>query len=138
VKSPVLDQINDPTTLKLGGQTLVLCPLLDQRGISSGSAPDGCAIGSVQVANASLPVVTKISPSAGPLAGGTVVTIAGVDLAGATRVTFGGVAAKKFRVNKNGTITATSPAAPASGTVEVTVTTREGVSPWRPAARFRH
>ena len=39
------------------------------------------------------PTVTAVSPSAGPVAGGTSVTITGTDLTGATAVTFGSTAA---------------------------------------------
>ncbi len=72
------------------------------------------------------PTVTGVSPSAGPAAGGTTVTITGPHLTGATAVKFGSTAAASFTVNGNGTITAVSPAG--SGTVDITVTSPAGTS----------
>lgn len=74
-----------------------------------------------------LPAVTAISPTTGPAAGGTVVTITGTNLLGATAVTFGGTAATTFTVVNATTITATSPVH-AVGTVDVLVTTPVGTS----------
>ena len=67
------------------------------------------------------PTVTAISPTAGPVAGGTTVTITGTNLAGVTAVNFGGAAATKITSDKGTKIVATSPAESA-GTVDVTVT----------------
>ena len=67
------------------------------------------------------PAVTAISPAAGPIAGGTPVTITGTDFTGATDVDFGSTSVTSFSVNAMGTqITVTSPAETA-GTVDVTV-----------------
>ena len=66
------------------------------------------------------PTVTRVSPSSGPPAGGTSVTITGTNFAGATAVSFGATAASTFMVNSATSITATSPAG--SGAVDVTVT----------------
>jgi IPT/TIG domain len=75
------------------------------------------------------PTVTSISPTSGPTAGGTVVTITGNGFTGATAVDFGGVAATGVSVNGAGTsVTATSPAGTAGSTVAVTVTTPGGTS----------
>jgi len=69
------------------------------------------------------PSVTSVSPSTGPAAGGTKVTITGVDLQGATAVAFGSVDATTFTVNKAGTkIKVTAPAG-SHGTVDITITT---------------
>ena len=58
------------------------------------------------------PTVTRISPTAGPLASGTTVTIGGTNLAGATAVNFGNTPATSFTVDATGTyITATNPGA---------------------------
>lgn len=69
--------------------------------------------------------VTAVSPSTGPAAGGTTVTITGTGLAHATRVSFGG-AATRIVSDSDTRITATAP--PGSGTVDVTVTTAGGTS----------
>ena len=72
-----------------------------------------------------VPVVTSVSPNAGPTAGGTSVTITGTDLTGATSVTFGGAAATSFTVVNATTITATTPAH-AAGAVNIVVTSPNG------------
>ena len=66
-------------------------------------------------------VVTSISPTAGPLGGGTSVTITGSGFTGATAVTFGVTPATSFIFNSDTSVTAVSPAESA-GTVDVTVT----------------
>ncbi len=66
------------------------------------------------------PTVTAISPSSGPAAGGTLVTITGTGFTGATEVAFGSTAATSFTVNSATSITAAAPAG--AGTVDVTVT----------------
>jgi hypothetical protein len=70
------------------------------------------------------PVVTSISPKAGPLAGGTPVIITGVGFTGATNVWFGGTpnTTGEMMVNSDTSITVVSPAE-AAGTADVTVTT---------------
>jgi hypothetical protein len=73
-----------------------------------------------------LPVVTGVSPTAGPSTGGTSVTVSGSGFTGASAVKFGGTAASGFTVNSDSSITATAPAG--SGTVDVTVTTTGGTS----------
>ena len=68
-----------------------------------------------------------MSPSSGPLSGGTQVTITGSQLLGAQEVEFGGIPAPSFTYDPaTGTITAVSPAGVA-GTVAVTVVTPGGV-----------
>jgi len=65
------------------------------------------------------PVVTGLSPTSGPAAGGTSVIITGVDLEGATGVSFGGVAATGVVADPSGrSVMATSPAH-AAGPVDV-------------------
>jgi hypothetical protein len=72
------------------------------------------------------PVVRSISPSTGPMAGGTLVTLAGHGFTAATQVFFGGVAAA-FSVFSDGSITATAPPETA-GTVDIRVVTPYGAS----------
>ena len=62
-----------------------------------------------------------MSPTAGPLGGGTLVTITGTGFTGATAVDFGTTPATDLTVVSDTTITADSPAG--TGTVDVTVTT---------------
>ncbi|CAB5690482.1 IPTL-CTERM protein sorting domain [Delftia tsuruhatensis] len=99
-------------------------------GTSATSAAD-------QFTYVSAPTVTSISPTAGPTAGGTSVTITGTNLSGATAVTFGGTAASGFTVNSGTQITATSPARSA-GMVDVTVTTVGGTSATSSADQFTY
>jgi hypothetical protein len=83
------------------------------------------------------PTVSGVSPSSGPTAGGTPVTITGTNFTGATTVTFGTTAATSFTVNSATQITATSPARSA-GTVDVTVTTPGGSSATGIADQFTY
>ena len=72
------------------------------------------------------PTVTGISPTSGPDAGGTTVTITGTDLSGATDVEFGGTPASDFSADGPTHLTATAP--PGTGTVDITITTPSGTS----------
>lgn len=75
----------------------------------------------------SLPVFTSISPSSGPIAGGTTVTITGSGFTGSTVVTFAGTNATSFAVVNDTTITAVTPMAFEPGLAQVDVTTPGGV-----------
>ena len=81
--------------------------------------------------------VTSVSPGAGPLAGGTSVTITGTNFSAATGVSFGSGPAESFIVASSSTITASSPDEPA-GTVDVTVTTPIGTSATSAADQFTY
>ena len=72
------------------------------------------------------PGVSGVTPNSGVLAGGTSVTITGINLGEATAVKFGAVPASGFTINSSTSITATAPAG--TGTVDVTVTTPVGTS----------
>jgi IPT/TIG domain-containing protein len=74
------------------------------------------------------PILTGLSPNAGGVAGGTLVTISGAGFTGATAVTFGGTAATAVTVVNTNTITCSSPAKTA-GTYDVIVTAPAGSSP---------
>src|SRR5208337_5028734 len=74
-----------------------------------------------------VPTVTGVTPAAGPVAGGTTVTVTGTGFTGATSVKFGTTAATSYTVVSATSITAVSPAGSA-GTVDVTVTTPGGTS----------
>ena len=74
-----------------------------------------------------LPTVTGVSPSSGPTAGGTSVTVSGTNLTGATAVDFGtGHPGTSISGVTATSLTVTSPAG--TGTVNVTVTTPNGTS----------
>jgi hypothetical protein len=83
------------------------------------------------------PSVSSISPTSGPTTGGTEVTVEGSNFTGATSVNFGDSPAI-FTVDDDSTITATSPAATSSGTVNVTVTTAGGTSATSSADEFTY
>jgi hypothetical protein len=80
-------------------------------------------------------VVSAVTPNVGPLAGGTPVTIAGINLSQATAVYFGALAAPIVS-NTGSVITTTSPATTTPGPVDVTVTTPNGTSPATAADQF--
>ena len=82
------------------------------------------------------PTVTQVSPSAGPTAGGTAVTITGTNLTGATAVSFGSTPATSFTVTSSTQISATAPAG--AGIVDVTVTTAVGTSTTSAADRYAY
>jgi hypothetical protein len=81
----------------------------------------------VQMTIEGLPVITSVSPSSGPGAGGNTVTITGSFFTGATNVTFGGTAATSFTVVSDTSITAIVPHG-MGGMVSVAVTTPSGTS----------
>ncbi|MEI6574258.1 MAG: autotransporter domain-containing protein, partial [Alphaproteobacteria bacterium] len=71
------------------------------------------------------PTLTSISPSSGPTAGGTSVTLTGTNFTGATGVTIGGRSATSVVVVSSTTITAVTPSGSA-GTASVVVTNTSG------------
>jgi hypothetical protein len=73
------------------------------------------------------PVISSISPTAGPTAGGNAVTITGINLATATAVNFGASSATPTVVSDS-TINVTVPAGAAAGTVAFSVVTAGGTS----------
>ena len=80
------------------------------------------------------PTVAAVSPGAGLPAGATQVTITGTNFTGAIAVEFGSSSTAIFSVTSPTSITATSPADLAGGTVDVTVTTPVGTSAANPPA----
>jgi hypothetical protein len=73
------------------------------------------------------PAVSKVEPAKGPSEGGASVTIRGELLGGATAVSFGGVPATDVVAVSEDEVTARTPAH-IEGTVNVTVTTPDGIS----------
>ena len=85
------------------------------------------------------PLVTGLSPSTGPAAGGTVVTISGLDLAGVIGVSIGGSEATNITYDQaGGTVQATVPPGSAGSSEAVSVTTLNGTSPTVPAGFFTY
>ncbi|PSJ57100.1 hypothetical protein C7I85_22975 [Mesorhizobium soli] len=82
------------------------------------------------------PVVTSISPQAGPAEGGTSVIITGTNFTSATTVKFGTTNAAGYAFNSSTQITATAPAG--TGTIDVTVTTAGGTSATSAADQFTY
>jgi hypothetical protein len=82
------------------------------------------------------PVISSITPSFGPVAGGTTVTITGTDLASASAVKFGSLPAASFKAESETKITAVAPASTTVGAVDVTATTIAGTSANVEADRF--
>jgi hypothetical protein len=100
---------------------------------------DGTSIGtsrSVVVGTIGAPTVAKVVPNKGPVAGGTSVTITGLNLSGASAVRFGTVNATKFVVKSSTSIVAVSPAE-TPRIADVTVTAPGGTSAVSTSDRFR-
>ena len=68
------------------------------------------------------PVITELSPTSGPVAGGNTVTISGINLSTATSVTFGSNSATPTVLN-DASISVVVPAGSSTGQVPVSVTT---------------
>jgi len=79
------------------------------------------------------PTISGVSPTTGPIGGGTVVTITGTNFQNGATVTFAGVAATSATVNSSTRIAATTPAH-AAGTVAVNVTNPDAQSATLPGA----
>ncbi|MEA2334463.1 MAG: hypothetical protein QOG40_953, partial [Solirubrobacteraceae bacterium] len=85
------------------------------------------------------PSVTSITPTSGPTAGGTTVTIKGTNLTGSAPVVdFGSTVAPNITSATATKIVVVSPQVFAGGTVDVTVTTAGGTSPVSPSDRFTY
>jgi hypothetical protein len=121
--SPAIDMGSNPANLAT-----------DQRGPgfsrTSGAATD---IGAFEF-QVLPPAITSISPTSGPTAGGTSVTIMGTNFLGVTAVQFGTTAATSFTVTSTTSITAVSPAG--TGIVDITVTATSGTSATSAADQF--
>jgi hypothetical protein len=83
------------------------------------------------------PYVNSVSPTSGPKAGGTAVTITGKYFTGTTSVKFGGVSAS-FTVTSDTEIIATSPAGTGGTTVQIIVTNDGGSSLPHSGSRFSY
>lgn len=112
-----------------------------QPGTPSASATPLCQVGTVLANNAACrvdvdavcrgllgaaPTFSYISPTSGPAAGGTAVTLTGSHLTNATGVSFGGVPGTSVTVVSGSQVTAVAPAH-AVGAVDVAVSTPAGM-----------
>lgn len=105
----------------------VLDAVLSELSVNA-SVPEG---GIACAADPAEPVITGLSPSEGPVSGGTTVTVFGDHfIAGETSVTIGGVTipAVEVSVGSPTELTFVTPGAAAPGPVQVTVTTPGGTS----------
>jgi hypothetical protein len=93
-----------------------------------------------QVALALPPMVTSITPSSGPAAGGYNVVVTGTGFTGATEVKLGqtSVPAEDFTVDSDKQITVPRSPAGTAGRADVTVTTPSGASAVSPGASFTY
>lgn len=89
--------------------------------------PDGYS-GNGQFDYLVTPVVTGVSPSAGALGGGTLVTVTGSGFVNVTSVMFGGNPATNISVGSGGTSLTCHTPAHGAGTVSITVTNQNGMS----------
>ncbi|CAI7598447.1 unnamed protein product [Penicillium pancosmium] len=94
-----------------------------------GSSPSGP---SYTYAAAPTPTITSLTPSSGPLAGGSTITAQGTNLNGAIAILFGAIPALFFTVLSPTAINVTVPPGLTTGAVPVTVTTLSGTSPGFP------
>src|SRR5581483_10895173 len=83
------------------------------------------------------PAVTSVTPDAGPVAGGTSVTVRGTGLVPRVSVSFGGVAAGSVTNIGGGQLTAVAPAG-SGGVVDVVVSSPAGSSPASPADQYAY
>lgn len=84
------------------------------------------------------PVVTSISPIAGPVAGGTAITIKGQNFTSQSTVQFGPLLSATPTFVDTQTLTVTSPPSGVEQEVHIRVTTGSGQSPETPASLFTY
>jgi len=107
---------------------------------SYGPPPSGPPPSGPPASSPSPPTVTALSPSFGPVSGGTSISITGTGFStssGGTTVDFGTNAAAGVSCASTTSCTAVSPGASA-GTVDVTVSTSNGASPASPTEVFTY
>jgi len=144
--NPALGIVPASTSVMLGGASVALCPVTDQRGVAS--APGAaCDAGAVQVpASAGRPAVTGVTPGAGPDAGGTPITITGTDFAPGAKVEIGqgsgpapgAIMAARVDVVSPVQITATTGGPARHGTWHVFVITAGGTSKASPGSLYHY
>lgn len=120
--------------------SMIFNPLKDLRPLSSPGTTDMIAAirarnpatwhvlqGRLQAFNLAMavPTITAVTPTGGPPAGGTVITVTGTDLTAGATVTVGGTAATGVTVTSSTSLTATTPAG-RLGPADVVVSTAAG------------
>ncbi len=127
-QNPQASYLGDSGNIEAAGQTYsFLVPALAKFVVTVNEVGNSGGTYDLSVNGCGSVVVTGVTPNAGPVAGGTGVTITGSGfLAGAT-VTVGGAAATGVNVANDSTIVATTPAGTA-GPVSVVVTNPGGAS----------
>lgn len=103
--------------------------------LNSDSTPNGVGSLNLSVANRPAPRISALSPSTGPVSGGTTVVITGTNLGAATAVTFGSRFAASYRLDSATQITAITPTG--AGVVDVAVTTAAGTSVASASTKFQ-
>ena len=94
------------------------------------------AVAADQFTYIAAPTITSVAPNAGPVAGGTIVTITGTGFTTVSAVTFGATPATGFTVVTPTSITATAPAG--TGVVDIRVTAAGGVTAVTTADQFTY
>jgi hypothetical protein len=74
------------------------------------------------------PTISSVGPTSGPVAGGTSVTIKGLNFEYVKDVSFGGSPATSYTVNSQSQITAVAPAGAQAGGISIAVTTLAGTA----------
>ncbi len=111
-----------------------------RRGLVTGVAAAltlGSLVGAIPAVGLSAPSVSAVSPTSGPTAGGTRVTVTGARYSQVKSVKFGTAPGKSIRVVSATKLRVTAPAH-AAGTVDVRITTASGRSAIRNADHFTY
>ena len=93
--------------------------------VTTGGGPSSAFLSYTYITPA---VITSISPSFGPKAGGTSVTITGTNFNGASNILFGLKSATNVNVVNDTTITCVTPDSTSAVAVGITLTTGGGLS----------
>jgi hypothetical protein len=118
--TPTVITVTSPATTSLGAVDVQVANSVGSTDIS-GTADDFTY-------TASVPTVTGLNPTSGPVTGGTPVTVTGTGFITGATVTVNGVGATGVTVTSPTTITMTTPASTVAGTVSVQVTNEPGKS----------
>jgi hypothetical protein len=118
-------EFRDPLGTDAGSFTQRAVTLVVAPDLAGGAIELNLASATVRAVPLAAPADLALSPTRGPVTGGTPVTITGTNLGDTTGVTFGTEPAT-FTVNPDGTVSAVAPAQAAPGVVPVTITNIDG------------